>query len=280
MSQKNKKVSIIIAAYNEALRIGECLSSLQKQDYGLYEIILTDDGSYDNTVSIAKKFPIKIVKNDHIGTANSRNRAATAASGEILVFLDADMAFEPNFVSKLVLPINKGESKGTYSKLEYVKNWDNPIARLWNWVNNPDLPDRYRVSQKGNKGEDFRAILAVEFNRVGGFDNTGYTDTWSLSKKLGYKPTSASGAVYYHYNPEKYNEVLKQAAWIGRRTYKWGIVGDIFALIRSNLVFAVLKGARLMLQKKELQAIPFYLHYDTGTTLGILSRIFSGKKMK
>lgn len=280
MSQKNKKVSIIIAAYNEALRIGECLSSLQKQDYGLYEIILTDDGSHDTTVSIAKKFPIKIIKNDHLGTAKSRNKAAAIAKGEILVFLDADMTFETNFISKLVLPINKGESKGTYSKLEYVKNWDKPLARLWNWVNNPELPDRYRVSQNGNTGEDFRAILTSEFKRVGGFDNTGYTDTWSLAKKLGYKPTNASGAKYYHYNPESYEEILLQATWIGRRTYKFGIIGDIVAFLRSNLFSSVLKGFVLMIKKKELQAIPFLLHYDTGIVIGLFSRMLSGKKSK
>ncbi|MGB4966051.1 MAG: glycosyltransferase family 2 protein, partial [Microgenomates group bacterium] len=115
MSQKNKKVSIIVAAYNEELRIGECLSSLSKQDYGSYEILLTDDGSYDNTVSIAKKFPVKVIKNNHLGTAKSRNKAASQATGEILAFLDADMTFEPNFISKLVLPINNGQSKGTFS---------------------------------------------------------------------------------------------------------------------------------------------------------------------
>lgn len=280
MSQKNKKVSIIVAAYNEELRIGECLSSLTKQDYGSYEIIFTDDGSFDDTVSIAKKFPVKVIKNNHLGTAKSRNKAASLATGEILVFLDADMTFEPNFLSKLVLPINNGVSKGTFSKLEYVKNWNNPIARLWNWVNNPELPDKYRVSQKSNSGDDFRAILASEFHKVGGFDDTGYTDTWSLAKKLRYKPVNAKGAIYYHYNPETYEEVLHQSAWIGRRTYKYGILGDLIAFARANLVSSVLKGALLMVKKKEVRAIPFHLHYDTGIMTGILSRIFSGKRSK
>lgn len=280
MSQKNKKVSIIVSAYNEELRIGECLASLARQDYGSYEIILTDDGSYDNTVSIAKKFPVKIIKNNHLGTAKSRNKAASQATGEILAFLDADMTFEPNFLSKLVLPINKGLSKGTFSKLEYVKNWDNPIARLWNWVNNPDLPDKYRVSQKSSIGEDFRAIITSEFHKVGGFDDTGYTDTWSLAKKLGYKPTNASGAIYYHYNPETYDEVLHQAAWIGRRAYKYGLLGDSIAFARANFVSSILKGALLMVKKKEVRAIPFHLHYDAGIMTGILSRVFSGKRSK
>ncbi len=280
MSQKNKKVSIIVAAYNEEKRIEECLASLSKQDYGSYEVILTDDGSFDDTVSIAKKFPIKIIKNNHLGTAKSRNKAASQATGEILAFLDADMTFEPNFLSKLVLPINNDESKGTFSKLEYVKNWNNPIARLWNWVNNPELPDKYRVSQKSNTGEDFRALLASEFHRVGGFDDTGYTDTWSLAKKLSYKPTNAAGAMYYHYNPESYEEVLHQAAWIGRRTYKFGILGDLIAFARANPVSSVLKGIVLMFKKKELRAIPFQLHYDAGIMTGLLSRLFSGKLSK
>lgn len=280
MSQKNKKVSIIVAAYNEELRIGECLSSLIKQDYGSYEIILTDDGSYDNTVSIAKKYPVKIIKNNHLGTAKSRNKAASLATGEILAFLDADMVFESNFISKLVLPINKGESKGTFSKLEYVKNWQSPIARLWNWVSNPLLPDKMRVAQNKNEGEDFRAILLSEFNKVHGFDNTGYTDTWSLAKKLGYLPTAAGGAKYYHYNPETYSEVFVQSAWIGKREYKWGIWGSFAALLRATIVFSIIKGVSLSIKKKEFRAILFHIMYDAGISWGIVAKLVDGKNSK
>lgn len=280
MSRRNKLVTIIITAYNEEKRIGECIASLKKQDYETFEIIFVDDGSSDQSVDIASKAEITVIKNNHQGTAKSRNKAAVQARGEILVFLDADMIFESNFISKLVTPINKGETKGTFSKLEYVKNWDQPIARLWNWVNNPDLPDKLRVSQKSNEGEDFRAILKSEFDKVGGFDDTGYTDTWSLARKLGYKPTNALEAVYYHYNPSSYGEVLSQAAWIGRRTYKFGIIGDIITLIRSFFVISILKGIILTIRKGEITSIPFYLTYNLGISYGVITRAILGVTKK
>ncbi len=276
----NKKVSIIIAAFNEEMRIGECITSLQKQDYGSYEIIVTDDGSTDRTVAIASSLGADVINNKHQGTAKSRNKAAQKATGDILVFLDSDMIFEPNFISKLVMPINRGETKGTFSKLEYVKNWDEPIARLWNWVNNPELPDKMRVSQESNEGEDFRAILKSEFDRVEGFDDTGYTDTWSLSKKLGYKPTNAPGAKYYHYNPNSYGEVFSQAAWIGRRPYKFGLIGDLITLIRSFIVVSIIKGVLLMASRGEMMSIPFQIVYDLGISYGAISRMISGKQIK
>ena len=280
MSPINKKTSVIITAYNEEKRIGECLNSLQIQDYKPIEIIVVDDGSTDKTVSFVKEQKVTLIQSNHGGTAKSRNKAAEKADGEILVFLDADMTFEKDFISKLVDPINKGESKGTFSKLEYVKNWEEPIARLWNYVNNPELPDKLRVSQISETGEDFRAILKSEFDRVKGFDDTGYTDTWSLARKLEYKPTNAPGAVYYHYNPSSIREVFLQAVWIGRRPYKFGILGDIITLIRSFFVFSILKGILLMVRKRELESILFQLVYDLGISYGVFTRVLLGKKKK
>lgn len=287
MSLKNKleprrflKVCVIITAYNEEKRIGECLNSLLQQDYKPLEIIVVDDGSTDKTASIAQDHGAIVIQNSHEGTAKSRNKTAAKARGEILVFLDADMTFETDFISKLVSPINEGETKGTFSKLEYVKNWDKPLARVWNWVNNPRLPDKLRVSQDGDEGEDFRAILKEEFDRVGGFDDTGYTDTWSLARKLGYKPKNAPNAVYDHYNPESYSEVFSQAVWIGRRSYKFGIIGDVITLIRSFFVLSLIKGTLMMVQKRELSSVLFQLVYDLGISYGVITRVLYGKKTK
>lgn len=280
MSPQNKKTSVIIIAYNEEKQIGECLASLLAQEYKPLEIIVVDDGSTDMTVSIVKDLTVTLIQNNHEGTAKSRNKAAEKATGEILVFLDADMTFEKDFISKLVDPINKGESKGTFSKLEYVKNWDMPLARLWNYVNNPELPDKLRVSQTSETGEDFRAILKSEFDTVHGFDDTGYTDTWSLARKLKYKPTNAPGAVYYHYNPSSYSEVFSQAAWIGRRPYKFGIFGDVVTLIRSFFIISLVKGAVLTLYKGVAESIPFQLVYDFGISYGVITRALMGTRKK
>jgi len=79
--------------------------------------------------------------------------------------------------------------------------------------------------------KDFRAILKKEFLKVEGFSKTGYTDTWSLSEKLDYKPL-ATNALYYHFNPSSLKEVFSQARWTAKRHYKLGFLGGLVNLFK------------------------------------------------
>lgn len=262
------KVSVIIAAYNEEKYLAACLQSLQKQTYKPLEIIVADDGSTDKTPQIAALHHVQYINLNHQGTAIARNAAVRKSTGDIICFLDADMEFEKEFIGKLVEPICEKKAKGTFSKLEYVKNWDKPLARCWNRNNRPPLPDKLRVPQTSDYGDDFRAVLKAEFDKVGGFDNIGYNDTWTLAHKLGYKPVNAPGAIYYHNNPETYREVFEAAAWIGKRKYKLGKVGTVVSILRANAVFSVFLGILKAVRYKDLRFIPFKIVYDAGICRG------------
>lgn len=277
---KHKKVSIIIVAYNEERDITDCVESLLRQDYKPLEVIVINDGSNDNTDRLLHDMPIRVFTVPHQGTAISRNFGAKKAAGEILVFLDADMTFEYDFITHLVMPINKGISKGTFSKLEYVSNWDKPLARCWNRVNRPPLPDRIRVLQSNEEGEDFRAILKTEFLRVKGFDNVGYTDTWTLAKKLHYKPKNATGAIYYHMNPETYVEVFHSSRWSAQRTYRLGRKGNVWAMIRAFVLFSFFRGVINAFRYKEPRFVLFQIVYEFGLFMGASSFLFTNKKIK
>src|SRR3989338_5607166 len=134
---KNKLVSVIIPIYNEEEVIENCLESLAKQSYKDLEVILVDDGSTDRTLEIIRnwKFEIgnlKLLEQKHMGPGVARNLGASEANGDILVFVDADMAFDKNFVKDLVKPILDGKSIGTFSKNEFVTNKDNIWSICWN----------------------------------------------------------------------------------------------------------------------------------------------------
>lgn len=285
---KTYLISIIIAAYNEEKYIETCLHSLTQQDYPHIEIIVVDDGSSDKTVDriayvvshVKQIRQIELIQLNHQGTAIARNTAAKAAKGNILVFLDADMNFEKDFIRKLVSPIVENKTKGTFSKLEYVKNWNKALARCWNRNNNPPLPDTLRVPQDIELGDDFRAILKSEFLRVGGFDNTGYTDTWTLHQKLGYRPTNAPDAQYYHYNPESLSEIFHSARWIGRRRYKLGRIGTTLTIFKRLPIFSLFRGVTKSIQYHELSFIPFFFAYDWGILNGALSSLLGGEVRK
>lgn len=279
------KVSVIIPTYNEKDSILDCLESLGKQTFEDLEIIVVDDGSVDGTPklveNLVKVIPqIKLLRQKHKGAGTARSFGAKRAKGEILVFVDADMTFEPAFVKKLVEPIVKGKAIGTFSKEEYLANKNNLWARCWN-INRglpahrmqpPDYPDTQKV---------FRAILKSEFAKAGGFDQTaGYTDDWSLAEKLGKEAIVAPGAKFYHRNPDNLAEVFVQSRWMAKRKYKLGPVGYLVGLIRVSLPFSLLVG----LVKSVAFLLPAFLVFkvvsDFGQFIGILEYSLVGKVSK
>lgn len=109
MLMENKKLSVIIAAYNAAKTIEECIDSVfDGLDDGIMrqiEVIVVDDGSQDNTADIAAKFGdrirlIRLVKNGG-SVAKTRNVGLAAAYGEYITFLDSDDCYEKGTPARL-----------------------------------------------------------------------------------------------------------------------------------------------------------------------------------
>lgn len=272
------KVSVIIPIYNEEDTIGKCLESLSQQTYKDLEVIVVDDGSTDETLSKVKN--VKLLKQEHKGPGAARNLGAKESSGEILVFVDADMTFKPDFVERLVEPIISGKTKGTFSKDEYVSNWNDVWARCWS-INEGWEPKRRHPKNYPDKQKVFRAILKSEFEKVGGFDVTrGYNDDWSLSEKLGYKADVVSGAVFYHKNPDNLVEIFEHAKWVAKRKYKLGIFGIVYNLLVYCLPDSLWVGFWKSLFKKEPLFIVFKIVYDFGIFIGILEYFLFGKVSK
>jgi hypothetical protein len=189
------------------------------------------------------------------------------------------MTFEKDFLEKLVQPIIDGKSKGTFSKGEYVANWENTWARCWN-INEGWPPKRRHPQNYPDKQPVFRAILKSEFDRVGGFTPGGYNDDWSLSKKLGYEADNAPGAIFYHANPEALNEVFHQSKWVGKRVYKLGVFGSLFALLRASFPVSLIIGFAKFVIYGEPAFVLFKVVYDFGIFCGIISLIINGKLAK
>lgn len=95
------KLSIIVPTKNEEKYLPKLLESVKKQTFTDYEIIVSDNGSKDETKEIAKKYSCKIVKGGLPGRA--RNRGAKVAKGNTLLFLDADTELKTkDFLEKAI----------------------------------------------------------------------------------------------------------------------------------------------------------------------------------
>lgn len=103
-------VSIIIPTFNEEEKIGKCLQSIFKQNYPFdrIEVIVVDGMSSDNTVDVARKYPVRVVTNEKIIIGAARRLGVEAAKGEILVFIDADNELpQKNWLRMMVKPLMK-----------------------------------------------------------------------------------------------------------------------------------------------------------------------------
>lgn len=92
-----KKISIIIPAYNVGKYIKKCISSIcsQKVDRRQYEVIIIDDGSQDNTrkkiISLQKDFSnIILICQNNSGPSAARNKGLDVAKGDFIWFVDSD----------------------------------------------------------------------------------------------------------------------------------------------------------------------------------------------
>lgn len=114
-------VSVIIPNYNYEKTLPKCFEALMNQTYKNFEIIFVDDGSTDNSIEIAKKYPCKIYKTPkNGGVAVARNLGVEYASGDILFFLDSDVALYKDALENTLKEFDKdpalGSVCGIYSK--------------------------------------------------------------------------------------------------------------------------------------------------------------------
>lgn len=103
------KISVILPAYNAAQFLDEAIQSIEDQTYKDWELIIVDDSSTDNTLEIAlnrsRQLPAKIKIIRHAvnkGLAASRNTGIDNASGNLILFLDADDRYMPDALELMV----------------------------------------------------------------------------------------------------------------------------------------------------------------------------------
>jgi glycosyltransferase involved in cell wall biosynthesis len=117
-----EQVSVIIPAYNEEQRIENTLRSLQREDW-IKELIVVDDGSTDQTATLAKKWTSHVIRMPHnVGKALALKTGCDYATAAILLFLDADLEESAGFAKKLVQPVWKYDIDMTIAVFPTARN--------------------------------------------------------------------------------------------------------------------------------------------------------------
>lgn len=218
-------VSVIVPAYNAAVTLPECLAALQRQDFprSQYEIIVVDDGSTDATAAQAEAAGVRVIRQRNAGPAAARNAGAAAASGELLVFTDADCAPEPGWLTALTAPLLQPEGMGqpevAGAKGAYLTRQTALVARFTQL----EYEDRYD-RMAGAASIDFIDTYSAAYRRDIFLTNRGFdavfptasVEDQELSFRLaekGYRLVFVPAARVYH----RHNPTLR--AYIRRKFY-------------------------------------------------------------
>jgi GT2 family glycosyltransferase len=106
-------VSIIVVTRNSATTLRACLASIQNQRYTHREIILVDNGSMDDTLSLPDPQTVTLLTNPrNLGFAKANNQALEIAQGEFVLFLNSDAILEPDYLEILIPYFHKDSNLG------------------------------------------------------------------------------------------------------------------------------------------------------------------------
>lgn len=122
---KSEIVSIIMPVYNGERFIQKTLESVLDQTYLNWELLITNDGSTDNSENIIKKFiekdnRIKYFKQKNTGSAAARNNSLKNAIGKYIVFLDSDDIWKKEFLQKQLNFLKEKKAKIVFSSYELI----------------------------------------------------------------------------------------------------------------------------------------------------------------
>ena len=163
--------SVIIPTLNEEIYLPKLLKDLSQQSFRLFEVIIVDGFSQDQTLVKAKpylaKMDLQLLTNKSPGVSPQRNLGAKKARGQYLIFFDADVQIPNNFLNLLFKQIKKNDGYLFTTRLDVntksqtqiaLTELTNFIVEILNTLGKPFAPGFNIIIEKGL------------FNKLGGFD--------------------------------------------------------------------------------------------------------------
>ncbi len=227
-------ISIIVPAYNSEATLEVCLRNILASDYADFEVIVVDDHSSDNTCAIARSMPCKLIERPvNGGAAAARNTGAAAAQGEILFFVDADVAIQRGAVRRVGTTLAEHPQLtamfGSYEEQtlgqDFFSQYKNLIHHFTHQTSSPEA----KTFASG-----FGAVRRQAFEALGGFDPAR---RYMEDVDLGYRMHQMGYRVMLD----------RDLQGMHRKRY------TLISMVRSDFVARAIPWTRLMLEKRIFQ---------------------------
>ena len=233
------KVSVIVPVKNGAQEIGACVARLQAQRYPPHalELIVVDNGSTDATAAICERAGVTVVYEVTPGPAAARNAGAARATGELLLFTDADCLADEEWVIRHATAHLRLQA--THPEVQIVGGGILGVNRsfwalcddLCSWSQqHPALPARElpRFAPTANL-----SVTRTAFDRIRGFDEELFSGEDSAfcaaARKLGIKLRFEPSAMVGHVNRTSFRDFARhpsQWARLHAKLFESGVLNS------------------------------------------------------
>jgi len=170
----SRKVSVIIPNYNYARYIKKRIWSVVKQTYPIYELIVLDDASTDESVEIIEKELVKVrqkyseLKIQFVKNKQNSGKAMAAwkkgfelATGDFVWIAEADDLCSRKFLAETMRGFDDPEVMLSYTESRIINSWGMMIAPNFRWSRDKERTGHYNQSYVKNGTDEIREIMAV-----------------------------------------------------------------------------------------------------------------------
>ena len=227
----NERVSVIIPVFNSGKTLADCLSAVFRSSYESFDVIVVDDESTDDSASISRRFPCRVIElGRHAGAGAARNAGARVASGNILFFLDSDILVEPDTLARVVASFRERPAISglfcSYQKDTVPSNFCSTYKNLLHHFVHQTSREEASTFCGG-----FGALKKEVFLAIGGFDETckALEDV-----ELGYRLMLAGHKIYLN----------RSIQLTHCKVY------SLLGLIKSDVIHRAIPWTKLMLSKR------------------------------
>ncbi len=172
-----------------------CLDSLAAQEEAPAQVVLVDDGSTDDTRAIAGAAGVEIIRCEgQHGPASARNRGVEATSGDVILFLDADVTVPPDLIGRLSAIFDADQNVSAVQTLyTSLCPADNSVSRYQNFYYHHALA-RINAESIATFATWCAAVKRSIFLELGGF-NTLIPEPTVEDEEFGYEIADRGGRI-------------------------------------------------------------------------------------
>ena len=237
------RLSVIVPVWNGENVLPRCLDALMKSQYAPFEVLVVDDCSCDTTPRIAEQYGVRYIRSaKRRGPANARNIGARNATGDILVFIDADVVLQPTSLQMIAEDFERSpEISGVFGSYDDSPDCPNFFSQYKNLIHH------YIHQASRESASTFwagcGAMRKSVFEQFGGFDAARYKEPTIEDVALGMEITRAG------------HHVLLDKRLMVKHLKRW----TFLSLVRTDIFHRAVPWTRLILNSRNL---PSDLNFD------------------